>query len=199
MAKKESSEVRRQQIADAALTVIARSGLARLTAAEIAKEVGISDGGLFRHFPDKQAIIMAAIERAEELLFEHLPDAANPLVRLREFFLQRVSQLHGRAGIARILFSDQLTHAAGHQGAQRVAAIKLRSLAFIRTCLSEAKASGLLRAGSVAEDLIMIIQGTALAFAFLGQDSATKKISPARIARVWSSLEDIIGNDIPGR
>lgn len=192
MAAREPTELRRTQIADAALKVIAESGLGRFTAAEIAKEVGISDGGLFRHFPNKEAIVMAAIERADELLFAQLPGHSDPLIRLREFFFQRVSQLQGRAGIARILFSDQLAQAAGPAGVMKVNEIKQRSFAFIHACLTEARKSGLLREESALEDFIMILQGTALGFVFLGSVRSMEAFDKGRLNRVWSLLEGLI-------
>jgi AcrR family transcriptional regulator len=65
-----SAEARRREIADAALCVIAAEGLGHFTALAIAREVGLTDGALFRHFPTKDAIVDAAIDRFEELLFE---------------------------------------------------------------------------------------------------------------------------------
>lgn len=192
MAARESTELRQTQIADAALKVIAESGLGRFTAAEIAKEVGITDGGLFRHFPNKEAIVMAAIERANELLFAQLPTDKDPLIRLREFFFQRVSQLQGRAGIARILFSDQLAQAAGPAGVTKVKEIKLQSFAFIHSCLAEAKKSGILREGTTLEDFILILQGTALGFVFLDSARPKEAFDRGRLNRVWSLLERLI-------
>jgi AcrR family transcriptional regulator len=192
MAARESTELRQTQIADAALKVIAESGLGRFTAAEIAKEVGISDGGLFRHFPNKEAIVMAAIERADELLFAQLPTDKDPLMRLREFFFQRVSQLQGRAGIARILFSDQLAQAAGPAGVNKVKEIKQQSFAFIHSCLVEARKAGILREGTTLEDFILILQGTALGFAFLDSARPMESFNKSRLNRVWSLLEGLI-------
>lgn len=192
MSSREPTELRKTQIADASLKVIAESGLGRFTAAEIAKEVGISDAGLFRHFPNKQAIVMAAIERADELLFAEIPDQKDPLERLRDFFFQRVSQLQGRAGIARILFSDQLAQAAGPAGVTKVNAIKLRSFAFIHACLKDAKNSGYLREGVTIEDFILILQGTALGLVFLGPTQGMQSFDPKRLKRLWSMLERLI-------
>lgn len=192
MSNRESTELRKTQIADAALKVIAESGLGRFTAAEIAKEVGISDGGLFRHFPNKQAIVMAAIERADELLFAQIPDQNDPFERLREFFFQRVSQLQGRAGIARILFSDQLAQAAGPAGVTKVNAIKQRSFVFIHDCLKDIKNSGYLREGVTIEDFILILQGTALGLVFLGPTQGMESFDPQRLKRLWSMLESLI-------
>jgi DNA-binding transcriptional regulator YbjK len=50
------ADTRRREIADAALRIVAGEGLARFTAMAIAREVGVSDAALFRHFPTMDAI-----------------------------------------------------------------------------------------------------------------------------------------------
>lgn len=70
MSSRQTSDARRRQIAEAALSVIAEDGLARFTSAAIARKVGVTDGALFRHFADKDAIVLAAIDRVEEILFD---------------------------------------------------------------------------------------------------------------------------------
>ncbi len=82
---------RQQQIAEAALRIISGKGVHRLTTQELAREVGISDGSLFRHFKDKAEIIRAAIGFLERTLFEGFPPQADdPLERLRLFFVRRL-------------------------------------------------------------------------------------------------------------
>src|SRR5512133_4391892 len=88
------AEDRRREIADAALRVIAEQGLGRFTALAIAREVGVSDAALFRHFPSKEAIVLAAIARVEEHLLAHLPaDEGDPIDRLGRFFEARVAAI----------------------------------------------------------------------------------------------------------
>lgn len=50
MTVKETSATRQQQIIAAALDIIAKRGLANLTTAAIAQEVGFSEGAIFKHF-----------------------------------------------------------------------------------------------------------------------------------------------------
>jgi len=50
---RESTEVRKQQIIEASLKIISEKGLGSLTTAEIAKEIGISEATIFRHFNSK--------------------------------------------------------------------------------------------------------------------------------------------------
>ena len=71
---------RRREIADAALRVIAEHGLGRFTALAVAEAVGLTDAALFRHFASMDAIVLGAIDRVEEHLFEGFPpEGADPL------------------------------------------------------------------------------------------------------------------------
>lgn len=57
------SERTRNAALEAALTVIARDGPARLTLDAIAREAGISKGGLMHQFPTKHAVLKALLDR----------------------------------------------------------------------------------------------------------------------------------------
>ena len=92
MAVRKPAASRRRDIADAALKVIAEQGLARFTSLAIAREVGVSDAALFRHFATKEDIVLAVIDRVEEILFADFPPAErNPIDRLGLFFQRRIA------------------------------------------------------------------------------------------------------------
>jgi AcrR family transcriptional regulator len=189
--KRERTEVRQRQIADAALKVIAQQGLRRFTAAAIAREVGISDGTLFRHFPDKAAIVAAALERAEAIIFEGFPPQhPDPLERLGLFFHQRLELVAANPAIVRLAMSDQLAQASGGIGAQRVADWKARSASFIRDCLVDAEAAGLLRKGTSIDALCLVVLGSILSIGVAG--SIHPAAGSAAPAAVWSTLSALI-------
>ena len=56
-------EARRQAIVDATLPLLMEQGLA-VTTRQIAEAAGIAEGTIFRVFPDKDALIAAAVEQA---------------------------------------------------------------------------------------------------------------------------------------
>lgn len=60
------SERSRNAILEAALTIIARDGPARLTLDAIARESGLSKGGLMHQFRTKEAVLKALLERQIE-------------------------------------------------------------------------------------------------------------------------------------
>jgi AcrR family transcriptional regulator len=56
-----STAVRRQEIVDAAVHLIGTHGLRGTTVSRIAAAVGISRGALYRHFPNRETVLEAAL------------------------------------------------------------------------------------------------------------------------------------------
>ena len=57
---------RRRTIADAALAIVTERGHRALTTLAVATRAGISEPGLLYHFPSKEALLVAALERFDE-------------------------------------------------------------------------------------------------------------------------------------
>jgi hypothetical protein len=68
--KYESTDIRQKQIADAACTVIIKYGSEHVTVKRIAKEVGISETAIYRHFKSKREILSFLIDDIERFLLE---------------------------------------------------------------------------------------------------------------------------------
>lgn len=183
-------DLRRRQIADAALGIIAAEGLRKFTAAAIAREIGTTDGNVFRHFPSKQAIVLAAVDRVGEILFDDPPAPhADPLLRLGAFFRHRVATVADNPGVARLLFSDDLAHAAGPEGQAKVAALKRRSQAVVATSLREARRRGLLAAGVSPRVATVLVTGALMALLGGRRGAADPAATVREAGRVWRVLE----------
>jgi AcrR family transcriptional regulator len=188
-AARKPAEDRRREIADAALRVIAEQGLGRFTALAIAREVGVTDGALFRHFRSKEQIVDAAIDRVEELLFDEVPPATlEPIERLGKFFLRRVAVIAEHAGISRLLVSDELARAASEVGVRRVEGLRRRSMSFVRGSLVEAEARRMLASGLGADEASVVVLGTLFALAH-GPVGARREPVATLAPRIWKSLD----------
>ena len=66
--EKLESSVRRQQIAEAALSLVADRGLSRLSIAAVARRVGLVPSGIYRHFKSKDEMLLAVLDRMEARL-----------------------------------------------------------------------------------------------------------------------------------
>ncbi|CAN5551681.1 TetR/AcrR family transcriptional regulator [soil metagenome] len=61
----------RDRLLAAAESCIRRNGIRRTTMVDIAAEAGVSRAGLYKHFPDKAAIVVAALARIDEAFWAH--------------------------------------------------------------------------------------------------------------------------------
>jgi AcrR family transcriptional regulator len=189
---RKTAEDRRREIADAALRVIATQGLGRFTALAVAREVGLTDGALFRHFPSMEAIVDAAIDRVEELLFEGFPPAdEDPIDRLGAFFRRRAAVIRQNPGISPLVISDELAKAGSARGLERVAGFRRRSAALVRACLAEAERRGLLAPGLGTEEAAFVVLGALLALIHGTTAPSAAAVVPLA-ARVWSALESFL-------
>ena len=183
MRKRESTANRQRQIADAVLKIIAAQGVGRLTTAAIAHEVGVTEGALFRHFDSKEAIVLASIDRIEELFEEDVPRAEGPpLERLRRFVEHRVRVAHAHGGIPRLVFADELSMAAGEAGSAKVQAIRRRAAATVRRCLEEANRDGELAKDIDIDAATLVVIGSVMVLVH-------NKMPKAVTASVWKTIE----------
>jgi len=104
---------RQQEILTASLTVIDREGLKKFTMKNVAQEIGVTDAALYKHFPDKGAILasLAALFKATTLdqleAIRRLPDL-DALGKLRRFLLSRAEQFQQNRALTVTLFSEEL-------------------------------------------------------------------------------------------
>lgn len=104
----ERSESTRARLAAAAFDTIAQGGFNALRMRNVAQAAGVSQGALIHHFPDKNALVLAAVEQALMLAREDsgagdLPDRASPEEALRAL----LADLHA------FFFSDRFWVAIG--------------------------------------------------------------------------------------
>lgn len=152
---------RRRQLSAAALKILADHGATRLTARALAKEVGLSDGAIFRHFANKNAIVDSAIDSFEVFLTEDIPPAAgSPLERLRAFFVQRLRKLRLHPEILKLVFSGRLEEAASDAGAKRVRAVLREQAKFVMGCVRAAQSAREINADVEPEILTWMVMGT---------------------------------------
>ena len=75
--KRENTEVRQQQIVDAAGRLIFKYGSEHLTVKRIAAEVGITEAAIYRHFKSKKSILSFLLSHIEKVLLSDIsPESA---------------------------------------------------------------------------------------------------------------------------
>lgn len=198
MTERRKPEVRRREIADAVLSIVAEKGLGRLTATEIAGRVGVTDAALFHHFRSMEEIVVAAIDRVEELLFERGPEESDdPLERLGEFFRQRVAAIRRNPGAGRLILSDILPQMVPPSGVAKVREFRGRSVRFIRACLRAARQAGTLTGGLDVKTATVMVFGSLMALTQARDLVAANGSVESLAARVWCDLEYVLRSARP--
>lgn len=113
MTNSSSKVSRRQQILESLAHMLESSPGARITTAALAKEVGVSEAALYRHFPSKSKMFEGLIEFIEDTLFSRigliLTDTESAQGRCEKIFLLLLTFTERNPGITRILTGDALT------------------------------------------------------------------------------------------
>jgi TetR/AcrR family transcriptional regulator len=103
---------RRQQILEALAHMLEASPGERITTARLAKEVGVSEAALYRHFPSKSKMFEGLIEFIEETIFSRinmiLKDDCPAIERCEKILSLILAFSERNPGITRILTGDAL-------------------------------------------------------------------------------------------
>jgi AcrR family transcriptional regulator len=106
----------------AALDVIAEQGVAAVTVESLARQLGVTKGSFYWHFPTREALLKAALERWEsqdiDNVFAQVEPIADPRARLCELFRRT-----GREAKSHVIYSAllrALDHPLVHPVMERV-------------------------------------------------------------------------------
>jgi AcrR family transcriptional regulator len=137
--------VRREQIIEKALETFARSNFREASTAAIAAALGISEPTLFRHFPTKRALYLAALDRSFEIVFggwrEIAASSATPFDALLQVGRWYVSELH-RDPRHLLLRFRSYGETADPEVATRVRTHFVEVFQFVQQLLEGARAAG---------------------------------------------------------
>jgi AcrR family transcriptional regulator len=108
--EKLDTQIRREQIAEAALELIAAQGLRKLSMAAVARRVGLVPSGIYRHFHSKGEILHAVLDRIEQRLMDNVRVARqehpDPLECLRDILTRHIRFIREGRAIPRLIFSE---------------------------------------------------------------------------------------------
>jgi len=108
--EKLDTEIRKEQIAQATLEVIAAKGLAKVSVAAVAKRVGVVPSALYRHFKGKEEVLDAAMEmilgRLQENVDAVRAEQGTPLDHLKRLLERHIRMIRKNRGIPQILLSQ---------------------------------------------------------------------------------------------
>lgn len=156
------SEVRQEQIAQAALNLVASRGMSGLNMVGLAREVGLVPSAIYRHFKSKGQVLDAVLDLVHEGLASNVREVqksgGNTLELLRQLFMLHIRLIQVYQALPRILFSDEIY--GGHP--ERKA--KLHQV--ITSYLDEV--AGIVRQGQQNDQIRRDISSKIVAVMFLG-------------------------------
>jgi AcrR family transcriptional regulator len=140
----ERSRTRRQRLLDAALQVFTEHGYSDTAVDEIARASDTSKGGLYFHFPSKQALFLALLDEASAALLRRVEEAmeaeSDPLARGDAALREVLRAFGGHRLLARLLLVDAL--GAGKEFLAKLDDLHAAFATLIAGCLDEAVARG---------------------------------------------------------
>jgi AcrR family transcriptional regulator len=137
---------RRDGILDAALRVFARAGYHLASVDAIAREAQTSKGGIYFHFPSKQAIFLLLIDRAAAQLRRRAEAAIaaerDPVAKIDAALWAVLDAFSSHRDLARLFLVEGV--AAGQPIRERIDALRREFTCLIRDQLDAAVAAGAL-------------------------------------------------------
>lgn len=174
---RKSAETRKAEIIDATLRLADKHGPDRLTTETIANAVGLTQPGIFRHFPKKQDLWEAVAARVGSMMEVRWKKAENSDVpatdRIRALIGAQLRLIQSTPAIPAILFSRELH--TKNKGL-RIAFFGLMSRfhKLIAGLVAQARATGELRGDLDPDDaaflIIGLVQGLAVRWSISGRN-----------------------------
>ena len=185
------AEERRNVTVEAVVELAAQTNPADITTAAIARHMNLTQGALFRHFPNKEAIWQAVMKWVSVRLMARIEQAAegiaSPLEAMQAMFLAHVTFASEHPGAPRMLFGE--LQGAGATPAKRLAhALLTQYAARLNDLLQSAKACGELPrdldSDAAATLFIGTIQGLVMQSLIAG-DMARMRSDASRVFAIY--------------
>jgi len=183
------AEERRAVTVEAVIALAASKNPNDITTADIARQMNLTQGSLFRHFATKEAIWQSVMEWVTDRLLARIDAAArgieSPLQALRAMFMTHVDFVVEHPGVPRMMFG-QLQN-AGATPAKRMAQTLIQRYAErISARLEEGKASGEITqevdTNASAVLFVGMLQGLVMQSLLSGDISRMRKDAPGVFA-----------------
>lgn len=152
----------KERITTAAEELFRRQGFTATSVSDLLEAAGVKKGSLYFHFPGKDDLALAVLQRAESEFMAFLDTALagpTPAARLDAFFRQALA-IHRRSGfVGGCLFGNTALEASDSNPryAFRVAEVFGRWTGKIRAVVADAQAAGQIRNDLPADDIARFV------------------------------------------
>jgi AcrR family transcriptional regulator len=190
-----NTNIRKEQIARAALALVSSLGLRRLSMAAVAREVGLVPSAIYRHFPSKGKVLDAMIQLVRARLLANVEnvrrETPDPVERLRRLLMRHAKVIRENRGIPQVVFADDFH--TGHPGRRETIYGGLRGyLAGVSRIVREGQRAGEVRRDLDARTVSVMFLGVVQPAAILWHLSGGRFNVTAHARKAWRVLEHAI-------
>lgn len=143
----ERTRVRHERILDAALEVFSSRGYRDASVDDVAAAAATSKGGVYFHFPGKDALFLALLDRSARLLLSKVTESVSsepdPVAKVDAALLALLRAFASHRRLARLFLVETL--GAGPQFHARMVDVHGQFVAFVRRNLDEAVRQGIVQ------------------------------------------------------
>jgi TetR/AcrR family transcriptional regulator, fatty acid metabolism regulator protein len=152
---------RQREIIDAAGKILTESGIGGLTTKKLALEMGFSEAAIYRHFPSKEAIILALLEYLRENMSTRLSALDSNLSvedLFKAIFSSQFSFFTNHPHFVVAVFSDGLWEESD-QINQAILALMQTKTGFLMPLIKKGQAQGIFKTDVSADQLVHLVLG----------------------------------------
>jgi AcrR family transcriptional regulator len=194
-AAKLHTDIRQEQIVQAALSVVASHGLQGLTVQRVARQLGLAPSAMYRHFRSKDEVLTAILALIHTRLLGNVraicEEVADPLERLERLLWRQLQLIRDTPAIPRIVFSDEGSH--GHPERQAAVYRIIRGyLVRVGDLMRQGQHAGRIRADVTPDTLALLFLGLIQPPAFLWHLSGEAFDLTAHTDQAWQVFSGAI-------
>lgn len=202
-ALKTKTEVRKEQIAQAALRLIAQHGYHQLSMATLADEVGVVPSAIYRHYPGKDHVLDAVLDLISSRLQQNVAAAQRQpleaLERLHWLLQSHVQLVQNDVPIPRVIFSEEI-FTGDLKRRRRVHAIFRQYVAGVARLIVAGQEAGAIQRALAPDTLAMMFLGLVQPSAILWLMSGGEFDLAAQVENAWQAFRQMIQSaPAPGR
>jgi AcrR family transcriptional regulator len=193
--EKLDTQIRQNQIAQAALDLVSSQGMKGLSVAAVARKVGVVPSAIYRHFKGKDHVLDAVLDLISHRLIGNVmavrEETADPMERLRLLLARHAHLIRDNQAIPRVVFSDEVY--GGNPGRKaRMHGIVSTYLSSVGDIVRDGQERRMIRndvdPGAIAVMFLGLIQTPAILWHLSGENFDVSK----QIERAWKIFRETI-------
>lgn len=192
---KYATEIRREQIAQAALELIAAEGMKSFNIARLAQRVGFAPSAMYHHFKGKDEILDSVLDLLQNRLRENADTVRlktrDPIKQLNLLLTAHTQLILGFSALPRILFSEDV-YGANSTRKARLNRIIMNYLGEVANIIRKGQEIGVVRTELDPDTLSVMFLGLLQPTAILWHLSDGEFNAAGQVERAWRVFADAI-------